>query len=453
MEFAGKHTVVVGIGVSNMPLIRYLLSKGAQVTACDKKSEADLGERAAELRRLGVALSTGANYLAPLAEHDLIFLTPGIPKHLPEIQAARERGAWIGGEIGIVLANCQAPVVGITGSAGKTTTTTLIGNILQEAGRQTYVGGNIGTPLIEQVESIPADAAVVLELSSFQLQLAGERSPNISVITNITPNHLDVHASMDEYIAAKQNIFLHQQAGDTVILNWDDQLVRTFADKAPGRVVYFSRQEDPGTETCAFVRDEEIIWRYRGQEFPTLRVDELQLLGLHNQENVLAAMAATYLSGVGMHTIREVLTSFTGVEHRIEPVRELDGAKWYNDSKATSPAEAVACLSTLPAPIVLIAGGSDKGIPFDPMAPLVAEKVKALVLTGPTGPKIEEAVRRAGYDRVLHYAKDMAEAVQIARKESAPGDSVVLSPACASFDAYRNFEERGRHFKGLVNAL
>ncbi|HLN64424.1 MAG TPA: Mur ligase family protein, partial [Symbiobacteriaceae bacterium] len=210
MDFAGKHAVVVGIGISNMPLIRYLLSKGAQVTACDRKSEADLGERAAELRQLGVALATGPDYLAPLAQHDLIFLTPGIPKHLPEIVAARERGAALLGEIGLVLEGCKAPVIGITGSAGKTTTTTLIGEIMKEAGREVYVGGNIGTPLIEKVEAIPAEAAVVLELSSFQLQLAGSRSPNISVITNITPNHLDVHASMDEYIAAKQNIYRFQ---------------------------------------------------------------------------------------------------------------------------------------------------------------------------------------------------------------------------------------------------
>lgn len=453
LDFAGKHVVVVGIGVSNMPLIRYLLGKGAKVTACDRKSEADLGERAAELRHLGVALSTGDGYLAPLADHDVIFLTPGIPKHLPAIQAARERGAAIHGEIGLVLANVKAPVIGITGSAGKTTTTTLIGEIMKAAGRETYVGGNIGTPLVEKAESIPADAAVVLELSSFQLQLAGDRSPNISVITNITPNHLDVHADMDEYIAAKQNIFRHQKPGDTVILNYDDELVRTFADVAPARAVFFSRTGDPGTAICAFVRDDQMIWRYKNQEFPTLRLDELKLLGLHNQENVLAAMAACYLAGVGMNAIRSVLTTFTGVEHRIEPVRELNGAKWYNDSKATSPAETVACLSTLAAPIVLIAGGSDKGIPFDPMAPLVAQKVKALILTGPTGPKIEEAAVRHGYNRVIFRAKDMAEAVQLAHQAAAQGDNVVLSPACASFDAFRNFEHRGQVFKDLVREL
>lgn len=453
MEFQGKHAVVVGIGVSNMPLIRYLLSKGAQVTACDKKSEADLGERAAELYGLGVKLSTGAQYLAPLAEHDLIFLTPGIPKHLPEIQAARERGAHISGEIGLVLAACRAPVIGITGSAGKTTTTTLIGQIMKAAGRQTYVGGNIGTPLIEQVESITPDDAVVLELSSFQLQLTGNRSPQLAILTNITPNHLDVHASMDEYIAAKQNIFRYQGPADTVLLNHGDELVRSFADQARSRVVFFSRHGDPGTDTCAFIREDQLVWRYRGQEFPTMKTEEIRLLGQHNQENILAAMAVTYLTGAGMHAIRSVLTTFTGVEHRLEPVRELDGARWYNDSKATSPAEAVAALETLAEPIILIAGGSDKGIPFDPMAPLVAAKVKVLILTGPTAPKIEEAVRAAGYTRLLLHAGDMAEAVRLARGEAAPGDNVVLSPGCASFDAYRNFEERGRHFKQLVEIL
>jgi UDP-N-acetylmuramoylalanine--D-glutamate ligase len=375
VDFAGKHAVVVGIGVSNMPLIRYLLGKGAKVTACDKKAEADLGERAQELRQLGVELATGPDYLEPLSRYDLIFLTPGIPKHLPQIVAAKARGAQIYGEIGLVLENLKTHVIGITGSAGKTTTTTLIGAIMKEAGRQTYIGGNIGTPLIEQVESIPDTALVVLELSSFQLQLAGERSPNISVVTNITPNHLDVHANMEEYIEAKKNIFRYQSDPDTVVLNYDDETVRGFAADAPARFVYFSRKTDPGTDTCAFIRDDELIWRWRGAEFPTLRVDELKLLGLHNQENALAAMAACYLGGAGMHAIREVLTTFTGVEHRIEPVRVLDGAKWYNDSKATSPAEAVACLSTLAAPIVLIAGGSDKGIPFDPMANWVVERV------------------------------------------------------------------------------
>ncbi len=453
MDFKGRRAVVVGIGISNLPLIRYLVAKGAEVTACDRKREEELGERAEELRRLGVRLATGEGYLAPLAEHDLIFLTPGIPKHLPEIAAARERGATILGEIGVVMERCRAPIIGITGSAGKTTTTTLIGEILKAAGREVHVGGNIGTPLIERADSIPPEAIAVLELSSFQLQLTGGRSPQIGVLTNITPNHLDVHASMEEYVEAKKNIFRFQRPGDTVILNHGDELVRSFAAEAPGRVVFFSRHGDPGTETCAFIRGDEAIWRYRGQEFPTLRVEEIKLLGLHNQENLLAAMAAAYLTGASLQAVRSVLTTFTGVEHRLEPIGEIGGARWYNDSKATSPAEAAAALQTLSAPIVLIAGGSDKGVPFDPMAPLVAEKVKALVLTGPTAPKIAEAAQKAGYDRAIHHAADMAEAVRLAHEAAGPGDAVVLSPGCASFDAYRNFEERGRHFKSLVAEL
>lgn len=446
--------VVVGIGVSNMPLIRYLLGKGAQVIACDRKTEAELAERATDLGGLGVSLCTGPQYLAPLADHDLIFLTPGIPKHLPPIVAARERGAHIAGEIGVVMGACKAPVIGITGSAGKTTTTTLIGEILRAAlARPVFVGGNIGQPLIEQVEEIPEEAAVVLELSSFQLQLTGGHSPQIALITNISPNHLDIHASMAEYVEAKRNIIRFQRATDTAILNYDDDLVRSFADGAPGRVVFFSRAGDPGTDTCAFIREEQLIWRYRHQEFATLRVDEIQLLGVHNQENVLAAMAAGYLAGAGMHAIRAVLSSFAGVEHRLEPVRTLDGAHWYNDSKATSPAEAVAALQTLGAPIVLIAGGSDKGIPFDPMAPLIAQKVKALIVTGPTAQKIVQAAREAGFAGPVHHAADLAEAVTLARRGAAPGDHVLLSPGCASFDAYRNFEERGRHFKELVAQL
>lgn len=447
-----ERAAVVGIGISNMALIRYLVARGVRVTACDRTSAEKLGERAADLARLGVPLVAGEGYLEPLADHDLIFLTPGMPKHLPEIEAARRRGAAISGEIGLVLDLCRAPVIGVTGSAGKTTTTTLIGEILRAAGRETYVGGNIGKPLIEQVEAIPSEAVVVLELSSFQLQLV-HRSPHIAVVTNVSPNHLDVHATMEEYVEAKKAIFRRQSPADWLVLNADDPTVRAFAAEARSRVVLFSRRADPGGRDAAFVREDRVIWRRGGRETPILFLDEIRLPGLHNQENVLAAVAACFLAGAPLSAVREVVTQFTGVEHRIEPVRVLDGVKWYNDSKATSPAEAVAALTTLPAPIVLIAGGSDKGIPFDPIAPLVAEKVKTLILMGPTAPKIEDAVRKGGYAGPIRRAADMAEAVALAREAAAPGDTVLLSPACASFDAYRNFEERGRHFKSLVEAL
>jgi len=453
MEFRGKRAAVVGVGVSNLALTRYLIMKGAIVAACDRKPLLQMGQVAAELEALGIPTYTGSAYLEPLANHDLIFLTPGMPKHLPEIQAARARGAWISGEIGLVMAVCPAPIIGITGTAGKTTTTTLIGEVLREAGREVYVGGNIGRPLIESVEEISTDAAVVLELSSFQLQLTGETSPQIAVMTNLSPNHLDVHASLAEYYDSKQNIFRYQKPSDTLVSNYDDQLLRDMAAKAPGRVVYFSRLTDPGGHTCAFIRGDDLVWRYRGQEYPTLKQSELRMAGEHNVENALAAMAAGYLAGAGLHAVRAVLTSFTGVEHRLEQVRSRNGVLWFNDSKATSPVEAVAALRTLPAPIVLIAGGSDKGIPFEPMAPLIAEKVKALILTGPTAHQIEAVARSHGYTQPVHHAANMNEAVSLAATVAVTGDRVALSPGCASFDAYQNFEHRGRHFKELVMAL
>lgn len=432
-----------------MGLIRYLLAKGVQVTACDKRT--DLGEKGAELAASGVKLALGNGYLAPLADHDLIFLTPGIPKHLPEIMAARERGALIGGEITLVLEKCQAPVIGVTGSAGKTTTTTLIGEIMTATGCEVHVGGNIGTPLIERVEAISPEAAVVLELSSFQLQLAS-RSPQISVLTNITPNHLDVHESLDEYVDAKKNIFRFQGAQDWAVLNADAPLVADFAKEVPGRVALFSRKRDPGTPHAAFLREDQIIWRHHGQEFPTALTREIKLLGKHNVENILAAMAATYLAGASLTAVRQVITRFVGVEHRLEPVRCLGGVRYYNDSKATSPAETVAALETLDGPLILIAGGSDKGIPFDPIAELVAKKVKKLVLIGPTAPRIAEAVAQVGQVETVIYDSWEA-AILEAHRSAESGDTVLLSPACASFDAYRNFEERGRHFKQIVQSF
>jgi UDP-N-acetylmuramoylalanine--D-glutamate ligase len=449
VELAGRRAAVVGVGVSNMPLIRYLLRHGATVTACDRKS--DLGDRAAELLRLGVRTVLGENYLQPMAEHDLIFLTPGIPKHLPEIEAARRRGATIAGEITLVLRHCRAPVIGITGTAGKTTTTTVIGEIMMATGRQTFVGGNIGTPLIEQVDAIPPEAVVVLELSSFQMQLA-ESSPQFALLTNITPNHLDVHASLEDYISAKKRIFRFQGKQDWTVLNADYLLVKECASEAPGRVAFFSRRGDPGGEAAAFLREDQLIFRRGSREFPTALTREVKLLGGHNLENLLAAMAVTYLAGASLQAVREVVTGFSGVEHRLEPIRTMNGIRWFNDSKATSPAETVAALETLEGPLILIAGGSDKGLPFEPMAELVCRKVKLLILTGPTAPRIAQAVDAAGGVPTA-FAANLEEAVLIARENAAAGDTVLLSPACASFDLYRNFEERGRHFKQLVNAL
>ncbi|MCG0239519.1 MAG: UDP-N-acetylmuramoyl-L-alanine--D-glutamate ligase [Firmicutes bacterium] len=459
MNFQGQRVAVVGLGKSNLPLIRWLRRKGAEVVACDRLEADQLGDRIAELRELGVReFHLGAGYLDRLPEFGIICLTPGIPKHLPPIQAARARGAWITGEIPLVLALCRALVVGVTGSAGKTTTTTLVGEILKASGRQVYVGGNIGTPLIEQVESLPPDAVVVLELSSFQLQLA-THSPRVAVLTNISPNHLDVHASMEEYVEAKKNIYRYQGPEGRVVINADHPGTVPLIPEVADRAVRFSLRGDPGGRMAAFLEDGNLVWRVEGHRQPVLRREELPLLGDHNVANALAALAAAFLAGGTFHAARQVLTRFQGVEHRLEPVRVLDGVRYINDSKATAPAETLAALAAIRDPIVLIAGGSDKGIPFDDLAAaLVGSHVHTLILTGATAGKIRRAVEAAAAARGvapprLVEVPDMAAAVQAARAAARPGDVVLLSPACASFDRYRSFEERGRHFKELVMAL
>lgn len=458
LNLSGQDAAVVGLGISNLPLIKFLVQKGARVTVCDRQKAEQLGERYQQAAALGVNFTLGPDYLDRLADFDRIFLTPGIPKHLPEIVRARQRGAEISGEIDLVLHLLSAPVVAITGSAGKTTTTTLVGEMLKADGLQTYVGGNIGTPLILQAEAIPASATVVLELSSFQLHLVREQSPHISIVTNISPNHLDVHASMEEYIGAKGNILRWQKPGDFAVLNYADATVRSLAPLTRGQVVWFAIDQEPPDGNACFVRGDQLVWRFAGREYPLIRTNELKLLGRHNLANAAAASAAALLAGAGHAAVRHVLTTLSGVEHRLEPVRELDGVAYYNDSKATSPAETVAALETLTRPLVLIAGGYDKKLPFDPMAPLVVRKVHTLVLTGPTAPAIaaavDEAARAAGVQPPrLVRAGNMQEALGAARSAARPGDAVLLSPACSSFDAYQNFEERGRHFKDLVMAL
>ncbi len=461
MDLAGRRVAVVGLGMSNVALIRYLVGKGAQVTACDQQSAEALGDRYREAASLGVAFSLGPGYLDVLSDFDLIYLTPGIAKHLPPIAAAAARGAVLSGEIDLVLSLLRAPVVGVTGSAGKTTTTTLIGEMGRAAGLDVRVGGNIGRPLILEAEGIPAATTVVLELSSFQLHLA-RRSPHIAVVTNITPNHLDVHASMAEYVAAKGNILRFQASADYAVLNYDDETVRAMAALTAGRVVWFSlRGAPPLSEGDAcYLADDRLIWRFAGHEYPVALSREVLIPGRHNLANACAAAAAAFLAGAGHATVRQVLTSFRGVEHRLEPVRELDGVEYYNDSKATSPAEMLAALETLTRPLVLIAGGYDKKLPFDSVGAAIARRAHTLLLTGPTAPAIAAAVQAAiatdpalGPGPAVLVVSGMEAAVAAAQAAARPGDAVLLSPACASYDAYHNFEERGRHFKSLVQAL
>jgi UDP-N-acetylmuramoylalanine--D-glutamate ligase len=455
VEVAGRRVAVLGLGVSNVPLLRYLRKKGALLTGCDRKRAEELGETVAELEALGCALKLGPDYLDALAGQEIVFLTPGMRKDLPELERARAAGVEVSSEIGLVFALCRAPILGITGSSGKTTTTTLCGRILAANGDLVRVGGNLGWPLIEEVEEIPPTARVVLELSSFQLADL-TRSPEVAVVTNVTPNHLDYHGSMAAYVEAKMHIFRFQDPGDVCILNWDNDLTQAMAGQGRGRVVFFSRLKE--LEEGAFLRGTALMLRLDGREERLCDRAELKLLGVHNVENILAAALATRLCGADPAAIRRVITSFTGVPHRLELVRELGGVRYYNDSIATSPARAMAGLASFAQPVILIAGGYDKQLPLAEFARAVVRQATGVILLGNTAGQIAEAVRQAAQELnqeapPLVQVGSLAEAVGAAARLARPGDVVLLSPACASYDMFRNFEERGERFRELVRGL
>lgn len=447
----GKRVAVLGIGVSNTPLIKLLLRADLSVTACDRKPREEFGGILEELESLGAELRLGPDYLEDL-DFDVIFRTPGLRPDLPQLNAAREKGAVVTSEMEVFFAVCPCQMIGVTGSDGKTTTTTIIAELLKKSGCNVYVGGNIGKPLLAEVCGMEPDDMVVLELSSFQL-MTMEMSPDIAVVTNLAPNHLDVHKSMEEYIAAKENVFTHQETEDLAVFNYDNEITRSFAARAKGRVTLFSRKEV--LERGVYVKD-GVIW-FAGDEGsrPVLPLGDILLPGEHNVENYMAAIAA--VDGlVSDETIRVFARSFGGVEHRIELVRTLDGVRYYNDSIASSPSRTIAGLRSFPEKVILIAGGYDKHIPFAVLGPEVIEHVKSLVLVGDTAAKIRAAVEDApgycGTPPIVEY-DDFTEAVLAARGLAVPGDVVILSPACASFDRFKNFMERGDRFKEIIHAL
>lgn len=457
MHWAGKEISVVGLGKSNLALTRYLTHKGAVVTARDKKVAQELGPIYAELEMLGVQFQLGEGYLDHLDRADAVFLTPGMKKDFPQIQAARRKGVLITSEIDLLMQLCRAPIVGITGSNGKTTTTTLTGALLEAAGLKVYVGGNIGTPLIERVDDIPERAVVVLELSSFQLELA-TTSPRIAVVTNLAPNHLDIHGTMNAYVDAKRRIFRYQNSDDLLVLNRDNSFTRDMAESADARVAWFSRTEE--VNSGAFISDGRVVIAREGSSGRTLidvcGVEDIPLLGAHNLENVLASCAVAAFFGATAGTMREVITSFTGVAHRLELVREAKGVSYYNDSIATSPSRAMAGLLAFDRPIHLIAGGYDKLLPFDEFAKSVSERCSTLFLMGETAEKIERAVQAVAKDRRgprIVRCDTLEDAVYQASRAANPGDVVLLSPACASYDMFPNFEVRGEKFRKAVHRV
>lgn len=452
----GKKVAFIGAGVSHKRCIEQFVELGAQVTLCDqKKSLEDFGAYADTLRRLHVRLSLGEHYTDGFTGQDIIMRTPGYEYYKPELQAALQAGTKVTSEVELFFELCPCEIVAVTGSDGKTTTTTLISKMFEAAGRKVFLGGNIGAALLPQLADVTPEAVAVVELSSFQL-ISMRVSPKVAVVTNVTPNHLDHHKDMQEYIDAKRNILLWQVPPCRAVLGFENEISRGMQKDCKGEQVWFTRLHD--TDKGAFLResDDTLCYAENGVVTPILPRAEVKLRGLHNVENLLAAIAAVW-GRVPVEAMRQVGSTFTGVEHRIEPVRTLDGVTYYNDSIASSPTRTIAGLRSFNQKIILIAGGYDKKIPYEPLAPEILAHVKTLVLMGATGPRIEAAVRGcAGFDEsaltILH-ADSMQHAVELARGAAQPGDVVSLSPASASFDLYPNFEVRGRDYKNIVNSL
>ena len=449
----GESIAVIGMGVSNTPLIKMMLRAGLKVTVCDKASRERIEEQVAALESLGARFQLGEDYLHKLYKFDVIFRTPGLSPNDPALVEAAQRGSRITSEMELFFALCPCRMIAVTGSDGKTTTTTLISEFLKEAGYNVYVGGNIGKPLLPDVADMVPEDMVVLELSSFQL-MSMQQSPDVAVFTNLSPNHLDYHHTMEEYTTAKLNIFRHQDENGRAVFNFDNEITRELAHQAPGQMTYFSRQNP--LEEGVYLRDGAIWLNNAMGNREVLALEDIQIPGVHNIENYMAAIAA--VDGiVPDKCVRAVAKRFTGVEHRIELVRVLDGVKYYNDSIGTSPTRTMACLDSFQQKVVLIAGGYDKGVPFTQLGVEMTKKVKTLVLCGATAPAIRKAVEEApGYAECgieIVETQELGAAVAAAQAAASEGDVVILSPACAAFDQFKNFMERGKVFKRLVNEL
>ena len=452
-NIASKKIAMLGIGVSNTPLIMNFLSKGARVYACDRRERAQIGELADRLEEAGAELRLGDNYLENL-EVDIIFRTPGMSFYLPELTAARKKGIAVTSEMEVFFDLCPATIFAVTGSDGKTTTTTLIAEMLKKQGKTVHVGGNIGTPLLPIIDQIKPEDFVVVELSSFQL-ISMRKSPDVAVVTNVAPNHLDIHKDMDEYAEAKKNIILHQNAFSRTVLNYDNEITDGFRDYVRGQSLGFSMERR--VKNGAWLDSNGTLhMSYRGIDAPIMSKKDITILGDHNVENYLTAIAAVW-GYVSAENIRAVAKEFKGVEHRIEFVREVGGVKYYNDSIASSPTRTIAGLKAFDQKVILIAGGYDKHIPFEPMAPYITSKVKLLLLSGPTAKAIEKTVKadpdyKENCPEIIHVAS-LGQAITVAHEKAVSGDIVTLSPACASFDAFPNFAARGKFFKEKVMEL
>lgn len=450
----GRRVAVIGLGVSNIPLLDYLYSKGATVTVFDSRNIDDIPKDIIDkITKYSMAFSLGENYLKRLEGFDIIFRSPSCLPTKPEIEAEVERGAILTTEVEMLMRMCPGLIIGVTGSDGKTTTTTLIYEILKQEGYNCFLGGNIGIPLFTKIEEMTPDDIVVLELSSFQL-MGMQVSPHISVITNITPNHLNVHSSYEEYIEAKKNIFKHQNENGIVVLNYDNEITRQCAKEAIGKIRWFS-----GTQKLddGFIVDGDVIKECEDKiRKHILNTKNVQLRGKHNYENICTALAATK-DLVSMDNAVETVSSFKGVEHRLELVRKINGVKWFNDSVSSTPTRTIAGLNSYDEEIVLIAGGYDKNLDYTPIAKPILDKVKVLILLGATSGKIFDSVKaeeeKQNKKIEIYMCENLKETVELANKVAKEGQVVLFSPASASFDLFKNFADRGEKFKALVNSL
>ena len=450
----GKKVAIIGLGVSNLPLLKYMNNQNAKITIFDEKEKEDIPRKLLEkLDKYGAYAFFGKNCLENLKNYDIIFRSPSCLPTREALVLEEQRGAIITTEIEMLMKLAPCQIIGVTGSDGKTTTTSLIYSILKRQGYNTYLGGNIGKPLFTKLEEIKPEDKLVLELSSFQL-MGMTVSPNISVITNITPNHLNIHKDYNEYIEAKKTIFKYQNENDYLVLNHDNEITRNCGKEAISRVIYFSSREklDNG-----FIVDNKIIKRCNdGIRKHILDTKDVLLRGNHNFENICTALAATE-NLVDEEIAVEAVKEFRAVEHRLEFIREIDGVKWYNDSVSSSPTRTIAGLNSFDEDIVLIAGGYDKNLDYTPLAKPILEKVKTLILIGATSSKIFDAVKdeeeKERKDINIYMCENLQETVNLAKRYSKKGEVVLFSPASASFDMFKNFAERGNKFKDLVNNL
>lgn len=448
MILENRQALIIGMGKSGIAAAKFLINKGVRVTICDSKGEDELAEQLSMLKNQQVEIIAG-NYPS-VDKFDFLVVSPGVPLEIEPIAAANRKNIPVLGEVELGFQFCSQPIVAITGTNGKTTTTALTGEILAQRFNKVIVGGNIGVAFLEQIENVGEASIVVLEVSSFQLETTVQLRPKVAAILNITPDHLDRHGTFHKYVEAKKKIFANQMEEDYLILNYDQEQLRVFSKEAKSKVIFFSVQHN--LEEGVFIHNNQVIVRIKGENTVICSTKDIKIRGQHNWENCLAAIAMSLVLGVSIADIRETLTQFPGVAHRLEPVAVIDGVEYINDSKGTNPDATEKAIAAIKQPIILILGGKDKGSDFAHLLIKGKEKIKTLIVIGETTDKILATAKQVGIDQI-HPVKTYQEVVSFASKLAVTGDVVLLSPACASWDMFKNYEERGDLFKKLVLEL